>query len=53
MIATLLMLAVAALVLPTLAHSLHLPASEHEQALSVVCALVLLLVFARPDPRAC
>ena len=43
MIATLLMLAVAALVLPTLAHSLHLPASEHEQALSVVCALALLL----------
>jgi Ca2+:H+ antiporter len=46
MIASLLMLAVAALVLPTLAHSLHLPASENEQALSVVCALVLLFVFA-------
>ena len=46
MIATLLMLAVAALVLPTLAHALHLPAGEHEQALSVVCALVLLAVFA-------
>ena len=46
MIASLLMLAVAAMVLPTLAHSLHLPASENEQALSVVCALVLLFVFA-------
>ena len=46
MIATLLMLAVAALVLPTLAHELHLPAGEHEQALSVVCALALLVVFA-------
>jgi Ca2+:H+ antiporter len=46
MIASLLMLAVAALVLPTLAHTLHLPASEHEQALSVVCAVALLLVFA-------
>ena len=46
MIASLLMLAVAAMVLPTLAHVLHLPASEHEQALSVVCALVLLMVFA-------
>ena len=38
MIASLLMLAVAAMVLPTLAHQLHLPASENEQALSVVCA---------------
>ncbi len=46
MIATLLMLAVAAMVLPTLAHSLHLPAGDHEQALSVVCAVALLLVFA-------
>ena len=46
MIATLLMLAVAAMVLPTLAHALHLPAGEHEQALSVVCALALLGVFA-------
>jgi Ca2+:H+ antiporter len=46
MIASLLMLAVAAMVLPTLAHTLHLPAGEHEQALSVVCALALLVVFA-------
>ncbi|HET9067549.1 MAG TPA: hypothetical protein VFN28_02805 [Amaricoccus sp.] len=46
MIASLLMLAVAALVLPTLAHGLHLPASENEQALSIICALVLLFVFA-------
>ena len=46
MMATLLMLAVAALVLPTLAHTLHLPADQHEQALSVVCALALLVVFA-------
>jgi Ca2+:H+ antiporter len=45
-IATLLMLAVAALVLPTLAHELHLPAGAHEQALAVVCSLVLLAVFA-------
>jgi Ca2+:H+ antiporter len=46
MIATLLMLAVAAMVLPTLAQQLHLPAGDHEQALSVVCALTLLGVFA-------
>jgi Ca2+:H+ antiporter len=46
MIAILLLLAVCALVLPTLAHELHLPAGEHEQPLSVVCAIVLLLVLA-------
>jgi Ca2+:H+ antiporter len=46
MIATQLMLAVAALTLPTLAQVLHLPAGEHEQALAVVCALALLAVFA-------
>jgi Ca2+:H+ antiporter len=45
MIATLLLLAVAALVLPTLAHELHLPAAAHEQQLSVICAIVLLIVF--------
>ena len=39
------MLAVAALVLPTFAHELHLPAGEHEQALAVVCAIVLLIVY--------
>jgi Ca2+:H+ antiporter len=46
MIAILLLLAVCALVLPTLAHELHLPAGAHEQALAVVCAVVLLIVFA-------
>lgn len=46
MIAVLLLLAVCALVLPTLAHELHLPAGEHEQPLSVVAAIVLLLVLA-------
>ena len=46
MIAILLLLAVCALVLPTLAQELHLPAGAHEQALSVVCAIVLLLVLA-------
>ena len=45
MIAILLLLAVAALVLPTLAHELHLPAGAHEQSLSVICAVVLLMVF--------
>ncbi len=46
MIASLLLLAAAALVLPTLAAELHLPASAHEQQLAVICAIVLLLVFA-------
>jgi Ca2+:H+ antiporter len=46
MIASLLLLAVSALVLPTLANELHLPAASHEQELAVVCAVVLLLVFA-------
>jgi Ca2+:H+ antiporter len=46
MIATLLLLAVCALMLPTLADALHLPAGAHEQPLAVVCAIVLLLVFA-------
>ena len=45
MIAILLLLAVSALVLPTLAHELHLPAGAHEQPLSVICAIVLLIVF--------
>jgi Ca2+:H+ antiporter len=46
MIASLLLLAVSALSLPTLANELHLPAGAHEQPLAVVCAVVLLLVFA-------
>jgi Ca2+:H+ antiporter len=46
MIAVLLLLAVCALVLPTLAHELHLPAGDHEQPLAVVCAVVLLIVLA-------
>lgn len=46
MIASLLLLAVSGLVLPTLANELHLPAAAHEQPLAVVCAVVLLAVFA-------
>lgn len=46
MIATLLTLAVAALVLPTMANALYLPAAAHAQALALVCAGVLLLVAA-------
>src|SRR6266498_2326359 len=50
MIATLTLLAVAALVVPTLAHQLHTSADAHEDALSVACAVVLLLVFIASIP---
>lgn len=45
MIASLMMLAVAALAIPTLAHELHTPAGSHERALSMACAILLLAVF--------
>ncbi len=44
-IVMLMVLAISALVMPTLAHSLHTPASAHEVTLSVTSALVLLVVF--------
>jgi len=46
MIATLLLLAVSALLLPTLASELHMPAGQHEGTLALVCAAVLLIVYA-------
>ncbi|HEX8035930.1 MAG TPA: calcium/proton exchanger [Ktedonobacterales bacterium] len=49
-VATLLLLAVSALVIPTLAQGLHTPASTHEEALSIACAIVLLVVFAASIP---
>ena len=39
MIASLMMLAVAALAIPTLAAELHTPAAEHESALGAACAV--------------
>jgi Ca2+:H+ antiporter len=52
MIATLTLLAVAALAVPTLVHSLHTPAEGHTEALSVACAFVLLIVFIASIPVA-
>jgi len=52
MIATLTLLAVAALAVPTLVHSLHTPAEPHAEALSVACAVVLLIVFIASIPVA-
>src|SRR5919202_729726 len=45
MIATLMLVAVAALLVPTLAKSIHAPAGAHADALSLACALILLIIF--------
>lgn len=52
MIATLTLLAVCALAMPTLTAALHTPASGHEEQLSFVSALLLLLVFVGSIPMA-
>src|SRR5512140_1824594 len=49
-IATLTLLAIAALTVPTLVHQLHTPAEAHAEALSLACATVLLIVFACSIP---
>ncbi|MDB5058115.1 MAG: Calcium/proton exchanger [Chloroflexi bacterium] len=49
-IATLTILAVSAIAIPTLAGQFHTPAASHVEALSVACAVVLLLVFAAGIP---
>ncbi|MGI8493101.1 MAG: calcium/proton exchanger [Acidimicrobiales bacterium] len=48
--ASLLLLAVGALVVPTLAHQLNTPAASHAGALSDACAIVLLVVYAASVP---
>jgi Ca2+:H+ antiporter len=50
MIATLTLLAVGALIIPTLTFLLHTPASGHEETLSIAAAIVLLIVFAGSIP---
>lgn len=49
-IVILMVLAVSALVMPTLAHTIHTPASAHEETLSIASALVLLVVFIASIP---
>ena len=44
-IIVLMVLSVAALVLPSLAHFLHTPASKHENTLSLIVSAILLLLF--------
>src|ERR1700694_1292223 len=50
MIATLTLLAVAALAVPTLVHQLHTPAAGHEEGFSIASAVILLVVFAASIP---
>ena len=49
-IAILTLLSVAALAVPTLAHGLHTPADPHAEALSTICAVVLLAIFVASIP---
>jgi Ca2+:H+ antiporter len=49
-IAALMLLAVMAMLMPSLAHALDTPAAGHERALSVIASIVLLLVFACSVP---
>ncbi len=44
-IVIMMVLAVSALAMPTLAHILHTPAEAHEETLSIASALVLLVIF--------
>ena len=50
LIVSLMMLAVAALTIPTLASELHTPAAGHERPLSVACSILLLAVFVASLP---
>jgi Ca2+:H+ antiporter len=45
LISTLLVLAGATMAMPSLAHAFHTPAAAHSEALSLICAGVLLVVF--------
>jgi Ca2+:H+ antiporter len=49
-ISTLLVLAAATMALPSLAHYFHTPAAAHSEALSLICAGVLLIVFVATVP---
>src|SRR6266700_2619620 len=50
MIATLTLLAVSALALPTLVFYLHTPAGGHEDLFSIACAVILLIVYIASIP---
>jgi Ca2+:H+ antiporter len=50
MISTLLVLSAATMALPSLANGFHTPAAAHSEALSLICAGVLLIVFVATIP---
>jgi Ca2+:H+ antiporter len=50
MIGTLLLVSVAALLVPTLTHELHVPAAAHTRGLSDACAVVLIVIYALSIP---
>lgn len=49
-IAALMVLSVAAMAIPSLAHGLHTPAIAHEKALSIIVSIVLIALFAASLP---
>ncbi len=50
MIANLTLLAVSAMIIPTLTAGLHTPAAGHEESLSIACAVILLVIFIASIP---
>ncbi len=49
-IATLTLLAVSALIVPTIVQNLHTPAAGHQDGLSIACAVILLIIFIASIP---
>ncbi len=49
-IATLTLLAVSALIVPTIVQDLHTPAAGHQDGLSIACAVILLVIFIASIP---
>jgi Ca2+:H+ antiporter len=49
-ISVLMLLSVTAMTIPSLAHWVHTPAAEHEQAFSVIVSVILLVLFALSLP---
>lgn len=49
-IATLTLLAVSALIVPTIVQDLHTPAAGHQEGLSIACSVILLVIFIASIP---
>ena len=50
MIATLLLLSIGALAIPTIANEIHTPAAAHTDALDIACTVILLVLFVSSIP---